>query len=238
MVSAYMLKKYRALVTLAKDSRRKYRDRYSLLYPHGIMRKVVKQYPQYTGIRVFVETGTFQGKTAQQESRYFRDVYTIELNEKLYYANLGKFKKETPNVKPYLGDSAEIMPDVLKDIKEPCVIFLDAHWSGNNKVDWAKSKWEGYGVETSYRGETWPPTAEQQCPLINEAAVIGNQFEYLCVLIIDDWDSVGTQDRGFEGEDWSSITLERILNALGEERIVQYFKSSYKEKVRMVILLS
>ena len=99
-MSSYPLEKFKALVTYVRELPLQYRNRYSLFYPHGIMRKIVKKYPQYAGIEVFVETGTFQGKTAQQESHYYREVYTIELNAKLYYENLPRFERETTTGRP------------------------------------------------------------------------------------------------------------------------------------------
>ena len=41
-----------------------------------------------------------------EESRYFREVHTVELNENLFWDNLLKFESKAPNVKAYLEDSA------------------------------------------------------------------------------------------------------------------------------------
>jgi len=171
------------------------------------------------------------------ESRYFREVHTIELNEKLYQNSLSKFETKTPNVKAYWGDSAEVLPVILKEINEPCLIFLDAHWSGDSRVNWSESVWEGYGEDTSCRGDTWPPSPEQQCPLIDEIKAIRSYFHHPGVLIIDDWSALGNKNVKFIGEDWSSISFDQVIKALGKERILDCFTTKYKKKVRMIILL-
>lgn len=216
----------------------KYRQKYSLLYPHGVLRRLTKRYPQFGRIQVFVETGTFRGKTARIESRFFREVHTIELNEDLYIENLPVFQRDFPNISAYLGDSAVVLPRVLERIQEPCLIFLDAHWSGDKRVNWNSSAWKGYDTDTSYRGTTWPPSPEQQCPLVDEVIAIGKYFKFPALLVIDDWAVVGTRDAAFVGEDWSTISLERIMNGLGRDRIVEYFETEYAGKKRMNILIA
>ena len=219
------------------EAHRKYRDHYSLLFPHGMLRKAARKHAQYSGIEIFIETGTFKGKTAQIESRYFREVHTIELNEYLYRANLDRFLKEAPNVKAYLGDSVEVLPTILDNVEAPCLLFLDAHWSGDNRVDWDDSAWGGYGIDTSHRGVNWPPAPEDQCPLIDEAKVIGKHLKRKGVVIIDDWNSIGRKDLAFKGQDWSSISLDKIYFAFGDNRVLDHFPLSYKEKTRMIFLL-
>ncbi len=217
------------------DLSRRLRDRYSALYPHGVLWRIYLRYPSYRGIKVFIETGTFMGKTAIQESRYFRDVHTIELNEQLFEGNKSTFKSYK-NIYAYKGDTVDVLPDILRRIDEPCVFFLDAHWSGDQSVDWGSSEWKGYGVNTSFRGSQWPPVADQQCPLIEEARLI-QQYSYPCVIIVDDWEVAGTKNVKFEGEDWSSISLDRLLEIFTVERLLAHRIVSYKGKQRLVILL-
>jgi len=220
------------------DLPRKYRQKYTLLYPHGLLPIVAKKYPELGNVKVFVESGTFKGKTAMVESQYFRDVHTIELSPDLYLANLPVFQERFPNIFAYEGDSARVLQDLVITIKEPCLFFLDAHWSGDHRVDWKKSEWQGYGTDTAFRGDTWPPSAEQQCPLVDEARVIGESFKFPSIVVIDDWSVVGTRDHAFAGEDWGSISLDRILDALGRQRVLESFETEYAGKRRMNIVLS
>lgn len=234
-MNSFIVAKCKAVGTLWRDTRRKFRDRYSTLYPHGILRRVCKRFPEYSGIEVLIETGTFKGKTTCQESRYFREVHTVELNGELFHSNADTFARY-PNIHAYHGDCVVMLPKILAELDEPCVFFLDAHWSGDQSVEWSSSEWKGYDIETSYRGEKWPPGPEQQCPLVDEAGII-NAFPYRCVVMIDDWEVAGTQNVKFKGEDWSAITLERILGAFDRGRVISYFIMSYKGKKRMVVLL-
>jgi hypothetical protein len=216
----------------------RYRQKYTLLYPHGLLRKVARKYPDFGGIEVFVESGTFKGKTAIVESRFFREVHTIELSPELYRANLAVFQRDFPNIFAYEGDSASVLQELVMKIKEPCLFFLDAHWSGDHRVNWQESEWKGYATDTAYRGDNWPPTSEQQCPLIDESEVIGRLFKFPAIVVIDDWLIVGTRNKAFAGEDWSSISIDRILDGLGRERVLDYFETEYAGKRRMNIVMA
>ena len=78
---------------------------------------------------VFIETGTYKGAT----SRYFRrrgyTVATIEVYKPLFDAYSPYLRKLGVNTR--LGDSAEVMPQVLCDYGErpAYTIFLDGHYS-------------------------------------------------------------------------------------------------------------
>lgn len=229
--------KFVALRMLVERWTQAINDRFSARYPHGIVLRAVLRNPRFRGIRVLVESGTFRGKTTAVESRYFRTVHTIELNVDLYAAAQEKFH-DVPNVHCHHGDSGAVIPKLVDAIDEAAVFFLDAHWSGDSSVDWSDSNWEGYGVDTAYRGETWPPTPEQQCPLLDESKAIGRGFPHRAIVIVDDWSVVGTRDLIFKGEDWSAITLDGILRGLGPERVVDRFIAVWENKPRMVFVLA
>ena len=220
------------------DLPRRCRQKYTLLYPHGVLPRIARRHPDLRSVKVFVESGTFKGKTAMVESRYFREVHTIELSQELYDANLPVFQERYPNIVAYHGDSAKVLHELVRKIHEPCMFFLDAHWSGDHRVDWEKSRWKGYGVDTACRGDAWPPSPEQQCPLVDEALVIGRFFEFPSIVVIDDWSIAGTRDSAFSGEDWSSITLDGILDSLGRHRVREHFVTEYAGKKRMNIVLA
>ena len=68
----------------------------------------------------------------------FKNIYSIELSEE--YANKAKLRfKDKNNVKIITGDSAEELPLLMKQINEPCVFWLDGHYSYGNT---AKAKKE------------------------------------------------------------------------------------------------
>lgn len=60
---------------------------------------------------------------------WFEKIYSIELDEELFRNAERVFGKE-PNIRIYHGDSRMILPNVLKHIQQPCLFWLDAHYSG------------------------------------------------------------------------------------------------------------
>ncbi len=77
---------------------------------------------------VFLETGTYLGETAVAAARRFARVHTIEISPELWRSSAAWLSKYA-NVTCHLGDSADVLPQVLKEVEAPAVIWLDAHWS-------------------------------------------------------------------------------------------------------------
>lgn len=78
---------------------------------------------------IFVETGTHLGNTAAMASAVgFREVYTIELADHFYKRALNRFANDR-KVFPIFGDSAVKLKEILSKVTEPCVFWLDGHWS-------------------------------------------------------------------------------------------------------------
>lgn len=91
-------------------------------------RLVLRQYGKDHGLRILIETGTNDGATPQFLKDDFDHIYTIELGRDQYRAAVNKFSRT--NVYPFHGDSAEVLPDILRRIDEPALIWLDGHYSG------------------------------------------------------------------------------------------------------------
>lgn len=99
--------------------------------PSIVKREILKHYAARSGVRVFIETGTFMGETVRRLSPFFDLLYTIELSEPIYRGTskrLAKFK----NIRPIFGSSAEWLPKILSDLQQPALIWLDAHASGGD----------------------------------------------------------------------------------------------------------
>lgn len=78
---------------------------------------------------VFVETGSFRGDGIQQAlDAGFPSVRSVELSPK-YYDHCRERFKDRPEVRLYLGDSAEILGDVISDINQNITFWLDGHHS-------------------------------------------------------------------------------------------------------------
>ena len=58
----------------------------------------------------------------------FEKIYSIELSEQLYKQAKSRFRHEK-HITILQGDSAAVLPEVLKKIKQPCLFWLDGHYS-------------------------------------------------------------------------------------------------------------
>lgn len=76
--------------------------------------------------RVFVESGTFHGKTTRWALARFATVHTIELSPD-YYAEAVRDLAPLGAICHH-GDTREHLPRLAREIAEPVCWFLDAHW--------------------------------------------------------------------------------------------------------------
>lgn len=111
----------------------------------------------------FVETGTAEGNTLAYASLKFPRCISIEQNEDLYLAAVGRFKYKS-NVRIYQGHSPFILGKVLNPAI-PTTFWLDAHYHANANT-----------LET--HGE---------CPLLDELSVIVKlNWQVPPIILIDD----------------------------------------------------
>jgi hypothetical protein len=127
----------------------------------GIPQQIVIDLARLNGSTVFVETGTFYGGTTRWAANHFEIVHTIERAESLYNLHSRELS-QIKGVKPHLGDSRNVLPQIVKDIRgQRAVYWLDGHWSG---------------------GETAGEFDE--CPLLDELACLANCTQD--IILIDD----------------------------------------------------
>jgi hypothetical protein len=132
--------------------------------------------------RVFVESGTFHGKTTRWALARFGEVHTIELSPE-YYAEAVRDLAPLGAVCHY-GDTREHLPRLAKEIAEPAVWFLDAHW-----LDQPCAAGEGTPL-----------------PLADELLALAAR-PYADIVIVDDVFSFG-KDEFQEG--WGAVSLAWI----------------------------
>jgi hypothetical protein len=121
------------------------------------------------GIDAFVETGTYRGDTIEALRSRFRSVWSIELSHVLAARAQQRFAA-SPNVRILEGDSAVVLRTILPEISEPCLFWLDGHWSG---------------------GET--ALGDSETPLLAELnAVLARS--YRDIILVDDARLFGTGD--------------------------------------------
>jgi len=92
-----------------------------------ISKKTLKK---YVLSHIFIETGTLTGTTVQYALDVgFRRIYSVELSEKWAAFSQNKFSNNK-RVTIIQGDTSVILPRILKRVKRPSVVWLDAHYSG------------------------------------------------------------------------------------------------------------
>ncbi len=95
--------------------------------PTGLIQTLKRDF----AIPYFVETGTFRGDTAQWASTVFDKVFTVEASPELYEKAKTRLSG-TRNVEVILGDSRQVLPEIVHSLDGPAVFWLDAHWSSDN----------------------------------------------------------------------------------------------------------
>lgn len=158
------------------------------------IRTIQDKYPTYRNIRIFVETGTLYGQTILHMSPFFDHLYTIEIKEE-FYKEILRRSSNRPNIKFYLGDSAEQLPLILKEFQQPAVFFLDGHYS---------------------HGPTG--RGSKDTPLLEELQAI-DEHNQDSLIIIDDCCMFGKN----ETEDWSEITETNVLTCFSPQKIVDHY---------------
>jgi hypothetical protein len=79
---------------------------------------------------IFIETGTHTGTTVSNANMLgFSEIYSIELSDKWYLYNINKFAGFN-HINIIHGNSSVKLQELLSTIDKPCVIWLDAHYSG------------------------------------------------------------------------------------------------------------
>lgn len=110
------------------------RDRYSILRwvlrgrpiipPPSWKQRLVRGYGRRFSLRVLCETGTYYGDMVAACRRSFERIYSIELDPRLHELVQRRFAG-AGHIELLLGDSAEVLPRVLRRIDRPCLFWLD-----------------------------------------------------------------------------------------------------------------
>lgn len=141
---------------------------------------------------VFVETGTYEGKTTRLALRLFRQVYTVELSRDLFE----KFSPELGalGVTCFLGDSADVLDTLSQRLQREVFFYLDAH-----------------------ANPSMPSTATGPLPLWEELRVLAAR-KFHDIIAIDDVASFGHGPT----PDWDDVNETRIRDYFpGAREVVQ-----------------
>lgn len=130
--------------------------------PHAVKQMINKYYASKFGLRVFIETGTYMGEMIDAVLNKFSRIISVEFDKALAERAKNKYASYA-HITILQGDSGKILPEIIAKIDEPCLFWLDAHYSG--------------GVTAQ---------AESETPIIKEIKAI---LEHPCsdhVILIDD----------------------------------------------------
>jgi hypothetical protein len=96
--------------------------------PRSVKHWTILRYARRFGPRVFIETGTFRGDTVEAVRLHFDRICSIDLGQKLFEDARARFSA-FPRITILQGDSGEILSTYLEKINEPCLFWLDGHYS-------------------------------------------------------------------------------------------------------------
>ena len=118
-----------------------------------------------------IETGTYRGVTTRRAARYFRKIWTIELDAKLH-EEASHFLRRFAHIDVIHGDAAIEVERLLNESspEDRLILFLDGHFSGGDTA-------LGNDVE----------------PALEILETISKFSDRVCAIIVDDFREFGTQ---------------------------------------------
>ena len=91
-------------IITGKEIRRWVKKGRSKSPPQPFRHKIIKLYAKRFSINIFIETGTYLGRTVEAVKNKFKEIYSIELNKGLYLKAKQKFIKYK-HINIIIGDS-------------------------------------------------------------------------------------------------------------------------------------
>jgi len=151
--------------------------------PHIFKQMTIQEYQQQSKSSVLIETGTYLGDMVAAQLNFFKTIYSIEVSYPLFIQAKSRFRSSTSKVKLLQGDSGILLPEIVKNLNEKAIFWLDGHYSG--------------GITSK---------GESECPVIKELrAILPSTNTYEHIILIDD-------ARCFTGEgDYPSIEVIKSL---------------------------
>ena len=97
--------------------------------PHIFKQMTIQEYKQQSKSLVLIETGTFLGDMIAAQLNFFKRIYSIEVSYPLFMQAKSRFRRHS-KVKLLHGDSGVLLPEIVKDLNEKAIFWLDGHYSG------------------------------------------------------------------------------------------------------------
>ena len=135
---------------------------------------------RFPDAKIFIETGTFFGDTIEFFKNNFTRLYSIELSEELAARAKKRFENDA-HISIVNGDSSIQLSNILAEIDQRCIFWLDGHyssefWVGKEFIKTAKGK-----KDTPIREELnqiFNHKIKDHIILIDDARVFTNQQDY------------------------------------------------------------
>jgi hypothetical protein len=96
--------------------------------PHIVKQRTIKNAQREYGLKVLVETGTYYGDMDYAMRDVFEKIYSIELSKDLHKQAVKRFAK-FPNMTFVQGDSATELKNIVAQLNQPALFWLDGHYS-------------------------------------------------------------------------------------------------------------
>lgn len=97
--------------------------------PSLVKQAIVREYRQAYDLRVLIETGTYMGDMVEAVRNDFEAIYSIELG-KSHHDYARRRLASYPWVHLLLGDSGQVLGQVLERVTVPSLFWLDGHYAG------------------------------------------------------------------------------------------------------------
>jgi hypothetical protein len=97
--------------------------------PHVVKEELIRDYAKTFNTGILIETGTYLGDMVHAMKKSFSRIISFELDQKLAAQAQQRFVKDN-HVEIVQGDSGKLLGDYLVTINEPCLFWLDGHYSG------------------------------------------------------------------------------------------------------------
>ncbi len=143
---------------------------------------------QRFNLKCFIETGTLFGRTALWAAEHFEQVITIEFSEAVYQETSQRYQ-HLKTIQFLFGDTRTQLRASLAQQTDPCLLWLDAHWSGGIT----------YG-------------SQDECPLLDELRIIAEHPHQHFILIDDARLFLSPPPPPHDSQQWP--TLLELLEAI------------------------
>jgi len=97
--------------------------------PHIVKEELIKNFAQTFNTPILIETGTYLGDMVYAMKKSFSRIISFELDHNLAAQAQQRFANDN-HIQIIQGDSGKLLGDYISTIDEPCLFWLDGHYSG------------------------------------------------------------------------------------------------------------